>query len=265
MNPKMTLLSLPLINLWKMHSLIVYFAILNIKIRFKGTYLGFLWTGLEPLLVFILLYTVFTSIRISERENFAIYLLTGIILYHIFSRGTLNGLGSIRSNRGIIQSLTIRRELFPVVATLTLCILTVVEIGVFFGLMPFFNFIPSWTIVLFPLVLLLLFILVLGFSYFLSIISIYVRDIQIIWAIIIHALFFISPIFWYVEEVEGLLLIFHKINPLGQIIEIAHQIVVFGNIPPISEWLYASAFVLAILAIGYVTFQKFQGRIIEEI
>jgi len=55
--------------------------------RFKNTYLGFLWTAIEPLLYFTVLYVVFTSIRDRE-ETFAIYLITGIMLFHIFARGT---------------------------------------------------------------------------------------------------------------------------------------------------------------------------------
>jgi len=90
---------------------------MNIKIRFKGTYLGFAWTAIEPTLTFIILFLVFTSIRIRIEENFGIYLLTGIFIYHIFVRGTAGGLASLRSNRGVLESLNIRKEFFPVATT----------------------------------------------------------------------------------------------------------------------------------------------------
>ena len=101
------MIRIPLANLRTKTSLISELAILNLKIRFKGTYLGLLWAGLEPLLIFLLLYTVFTSIRIGTEENFAIYLLSGILFYHLFSRGTLSGMQSLRSNVGILKSLKI--------------------------------------------------------------------------------------------------------------------------------------------------------------
>jgi len=260
------LVSVPLINLWNKRSLVFFFSIMNIKMRFKGTRLGFLWAALEPLFTFILLYVVFTSsIRISDREDFGIYLLTGIIFYHIFTRGTMGGLGSLQANKGIIQSLNIRREFFPVIATVAIGLLMFVEVGVFFGLLPFFNFFPTWTAILLPLCLLLLFFLILGFSYILSIVSIYVRDILPFWGIIIHALFFVSPIFWYVKDAQEILLVFQQFNPLGQIIEIAHKILVFGQVPPLNDWLYTTAFVVGILFAGYAIFQKYQYKILEEI
>jgi len=145
----------PLVNLWNKRSLVFHFAILNIKMRFKTTYLGFLWAAIEPLLYFIVLYIVFTSIR-ARTEDFAIYLIAGIMLFHIFARGTSGGLISLTSSTGILKTLKLEREFFPVVSTIAVGILAIVDVGVFFGLMPVFHFIPSWTIILIPLPLILL-------------------------------------------------------------------------------------------------------------
>jgi len=189
----------PLANLWEKKSIIFYFAILNIKLRYKSTYLGILWAALEPLLYFIVIYVVFTNIR-ATGENFAIYLITGIIIFHIFVRGTSGGLGSIISNESIILSSNIRTEFFPVVSSVAIGILAFVDIGVFFALMPVFQFIPSWTIILLPIPLILLFFLILGLSYFLSIATVLVRDIQ-------HFLgnFYTFPSFYFTNflELEG--------------------------------------------------------------
>ncbi len=254
---------LPLVNLWNIREKILYFSILNIKQRYKGTYLGFAWTALEPLFLFLLLYTVFTSIRFRAEDNFAIYLLTGVILFHIFSRGTMGGLGSIRNNSHIIKSFNLPKEIFPVTATTSTAILLVVQVGVFFGLMPFFQFIPPWTVIFLPVVLILVLLLVLGFSYILSIVSVYLRDIQPAWAVIVHALFFVTPIFWYVKDANEILLAFHQVNPLGQILELAHKIMIFGEVPTFNEWLYPVVFVVAIFIFGFAIFKKFESRIAE--
>ncbi len=256
---------LPLVNLWSKKGLVLYFAKLNIKTRFKGTYLGILWAAIEPTLVFLLLWVVFTTIRIRAGENFAIYLLTGIMIYHIFTRGTLAGLGSLQGNRGIMLSFSIKKEFFPVSATLATFLLMIVEIGAFFGVMFAFQFIPTWTVIFFPLVLLLLIILIQGLSYILSVAYVYIKDIQLVWAVIVHAMFFVSPIFWYVDEVEGILAVFYQINPIGQLIEFSHKIIVFGTIPSLSDWIYTSVFVVAIFVVGYILFQSFEKRVIEEL
>ena len=177
----------------------------------------------------------------------------------------MGGLSSLRGNVGILKSLKIKKESFPVASTLAMAILTIVEIVVLVGLMPVFQFTPSLTLLLIPIPIILMLILVLGMSYMLSIINVYVKDIQTIWGVGVHALFFISPIFWYVEDAEGIVLILHSINPVGQLIEIAHNLVVFREIPPLSDWLYSTIFVFAILIFGYAVFRKFENKIISEL
>lgn len=258
------MVSFPLVQLWSSKSLIFHLAILNLKIRFKNTYLGFLWAAIEPLLYFTVLYVVFTSIR-ETNENFAIYLITGIILFHIFARGTSGGLTSLVTNGGIINSLTIKKEIFPVASTVAIGLLAFVDIGVFFGIMLFFQFVPTWTIILLPITLCLLLVLILGLSYILSIIIVYVRDIQILWGIFVHTLLFISPIFWRVDQVDGILLQIHQINPLGQIIEIAHLLVIDGQIPSLNEWLYTTFFILGIFFFGFFVFKKMENKIMEKL
>jgi len=255
---------LPLVNLWSKRSIIFHFALMNIRIRFKGTYLGFAWIAIEPTLSFILLYVVFTSIRFTG-ESFAIYLMTGIFLIHVFTRGTLAGLTSLRSNRGILESIKIRKEFFPVVITAATSLLLLVEVAVFFALMPFFSFIPPWTIVFLPIVLIYVILLVLGLSYILSIIHVYVPDIHPFWGVVTHALFFLSPVFWYLKDVNGVLLTIHSINPIGQIIELGHKVVVFGQVPPLLDWAYTGVIVFGIFLLGYGIFQEFEARTVEDL
>ena len=252
----------PLVNLWDKKSLVLDFAILNIKLRYKSTFLGLLWTAIVPMMYFIVLYTVFSTIRVTE-ENFAIYLITGVMFFHIFASGTSSGLGSLISNDRIILASNIRTEFFPVVSSVAIGFLAFVDIGVFFALMPIFQFIPSWTIILLPIPLILLFFLILGLSYFLSVAAVYVRDIQHFWGIFSHSLLFVSPIFWNVKNVDGILLQIQAINPLGQIIEIAHIIVIDGQIPASGDLLYTTIFVAAIFFLGYLIFHKFERSISE--
>ncbi|MCH8860607.1 MAG: ABC transporter permease [Thaumarchaeota archaeon] len=256
--------SFPLVNLWNKRQMIFHFAILNLKIRFKSTYLGFLWAALEPLFYFSILYMVFTGIQ-QTKDDFSIYLLTGIMLYHIFARGTSGGLASLIMNSGSITSLKIQKEFFPIVATVAIGLLAFVDVGVFFGLMPVFEFIPSWTIVFLPLTLGLLLLLILGLSYILSIITVYVKDMQIIWTIFVYALLFVSPIFWYLDDVKGILQSLHAINPLGQIIELAHQVVVGNQVPALSDWLYTTGFVVAIFFVGYYIFHRYEDKVTEKL
>jgi ABC-type polysaccharide/polyol phosphate export permease len=258
------LVSLPLVNLWNKKTLIFQFSLIGVKLRYKGTYLGFLWNALEPLLTFLLLYVVFTALR-DRPDNFAMYLLSGILIFHVFTRGSMAGLGSLRSNKNFLTTLGYKNEFYPVVTIGSITLTTIVEMGVLLALMPVFNFVPSWTLVLFPITVLMMLVLIMGLTYLFSIVSLYFKDIQPLWAVIAHALFFISPIFWYLEEADGILLTLFYLNPVGQIIELTHHVVVFGTIPPLMDWLYTSAFVLGIFALGFAVFNKYEKRAVEEL
>ena len=253
----------PLIGLKGLSSLIIQFAWKDIKVKYRGSYLGLIWTALEPTLLFLFLFFLFSSIRIRTQEDFAVYLLIGIILYHTFSRATLRGLVSLRDNNAILSTMNIRREFFPVVSTTTSAMLMIVEIGVFFALLPVFQFIPTWTVLLLPVVFGLLLVLILGMSYLLSIIYTRVRDIQPTWAVLVHALFFLTPIFWYLEDASGPILQLHQINPIGLIVELGHKLV-FNEIPSWQEWAYVTVMVFGILFIGYGIFQKYQKNAMEQ-
>jgi len=243
--------------------MIFHFSWMSIKIRYTGTHLGLLWTAVEPLLYFVLLYVVFTSIR-DSREDFAIYLITGIMFFHLFVRGTYSGLTSLRENKMIIQSLNVKKEIFPLITTFSTLILMFVVLAVFFGLMPIFDFVPHITIILLPVLMILFILLVLGVSYYLAIFNVFFRDIQPIWSVFSYALLFISPIFWYVDNTEGILLVIQKINPLGQIIELGHKIV-FGELPSWNEWAYSSLIIFVILISGYFIFRKYEKIVAEKI
>ncbi len=255
---------IPLLGLWQNKSLVLNFALYNVRLRYRGTHLGILWAALEPLLLFVLLYLVFSNIKEVSREDYAIYLISGIMIYHIFIKGTTGGLGSLVNNANILKSIKIEKEFFPVVSTGTTAIMMLVTIGVFFSLMPIFEFVPEVTLILLPIVLILLLILIQGISYILSIVNVYIRDIQPFWGIFSYALIFVTPIFWYVEDVKGILLTIHSINPLGQIIEILHKIV-FGEIPSLTEWIYVTSIIMSIFFVGYMVFNRMKKRISEKL
>jgi len=254
----------PVIDLRGQLSLAATLAIKNLGIKYKGSVLGPGWIIAEPFLMFILLFVVFTNIKEFDSENFAVYLLTGIMLYHIFAKGTSNGVSCLRDNSNFLLSLNIKREIFPISTAIMIAIMMLIEVPVFTGLMPVFGFIPSPTILLLPLVLLLLLGLILGITYFLSIITVKRKDVKPIWTVSVHALLFVSPVFWTLESARPILLQIYQINPLGQIIELAHKLV-FGEMPTIEEWGMTSIFVIAILLTGFVYFKRQEKTIVEEL
>ena len=125
------------------------------------------------------------------------------------------------------------------------------------------GFVPSWTLIFLPIILGLFLVLVLGVCYLLSIVYVYVRDIQPVWIVITYALLFASPIFWYISEADEILLSIQNINQVGQIIELTHKAIVFGTVPPLFDWTYTTTFCFGIFLLGYVVFHKLEKNIVE--
>ncbi len=258
------MVALPFADLWQNKALVVSFSWYLIKIRYKANHLGLIWAGLEPMLFFVFLHLVFTSIKFGSGDDFSIYLLTGIVLYHAFAKGTNAGLSSLRDNANLVTSLNIRREFFPVSSTSASAILLMVEVAVFFMIMPFIGFTPTADMIFLPLILGLLLVLILGMSYILSIVYTYVTDIRPLWGVIVQALFFITPVFWRLEDAHEIAGSIQMVNPIGQLVELAHGVVIY-DVPPVSEWAYTTAMIFGIFAFGYVLFHRLEKNIAERI
>ena len=199
-------------------SLIRELAILDLKLKYRNSILGFFWSFLEPLLMLAVLYVVFTSIFQSSIEQFPLYLLIGIIMWNMVVRGTTMSVNSIVSRGGLLTQLYLPRSIFATSSTVTATIMLGFELIVFVLFMAIFQFVPPATILLLPLILVMMFVLVLGFSLPLSVLNVYYRDVQFIWGIIMHAGFFAVPIFYTLdmlpENVKKLILL----NPMAQLV-----------------------------------------------
>ena len=219
-------------EIWKNRSLIRTFAINDLVIRYKSSALGILWSIIEPLLMLVILYVIFTHVFKSDIENYPLYLLLGIIMWSFFSRSTTIGINSLLSRAGIIKQV---------------------------------YFVPSITILVLPGILILLFVLALGISLFLSVLNVRFRDIQSVWGIVTYAGFFLTPVIYNIdvfpEDIQRILLI----NPVAQLLEMAHQTVLYGTLPSLENAGYTIGVIFGILILGFLTFRHYQFKVIEEL
>lgn len=128
-----------------------------------------------------------------------------------------------------------------------------------------FQFMPSMTIAFLPLLLIDLFVLSLGVSLLLSILTVYFRDIRFIWQILLQAGFFLTPIIYklnmFNENVQKIL----QINPLVPILDTAHNLVLYNTLPTFNATLYIIGSTVIIFMIGYAVFRAKSKRLIEEL
>jgi lipopolysaccharide transport system permease protein len=254
-------------NLWSYRSLIRMFAISDLKKRYRNSALGFAWTVLEPLLLLTVLVVVFTNLYKSNPiPHFVLYLLLNLILWQTFARGTNMGVNSILGRGKMISKIYFPREILPISSSITSFLMLLFEFIIFFAFVLGFQFMPPPTILVLPFAVLLEFMLVLGISLALSALNIYYRDIQYIWGVISYAGFFLSPIFYTLDRFtpheRSLILL---VNPMADILEMAHNATLYGTLPTFALTAYAVVFCASALVIGFLIFRILEPRLAEEV
>lgn len=252
-------------ELWKKRSLIIALAFNDVKLRYKNSFLGFVWTFLEPLLMLAVLFFVFTNVIRSDIENYQLYLLLGLIIWYMFSRATTMGLSSLTDKSYIIQKIYLRKEILVISSCLTGFIMMIFELGAFAVFLVVFQFIPPITILLLPLILIELFVLSVGISFLLSVLNVYFRDIKFIWQVIVQAGFFLTPIIYRLDMFPETIRQILELNPVAHIIMAAHNVSLYGLLPAITSILYLIGTTAALFIVGYVVFRAKDAKIMEEL
>lgn len=196
----------------------------DFKLRYQGSVLGYLWALLRPMLMFAILYVVFTKIfRFGDVvPHYAVYLLTGVVLWSFFMESTNQGIQAIVGRGDLIRKISFPKWIIVMAATSTALINFAINLGVIIifalinGVMPTL----SWLIV--PVLVLELYLLSLGLSLLLGAINVRFRDISSIWEVLMQAMFYAVPIVYPISLVTESSMMLAKIlmlNPIAQVIQ----------------------------------------------
>ena len=251
-------------EMWKNRAILFNFAISDLKVRYRNSILGILWSVIEPLLMLGVLYFVFSSMFKFDIPNFPIYLLLGIIVYNCFKNGTSFALNSLTNRAPLITQIYFPRSIPAISSAITASIMLAIEVGLLLIFMVAFQFVPPITMLLLPLVLGLQFMFVVGVCLPLSVLNVKFKDTEFIWGVIVHAGFFLTPIFYQFDMLPEFVQNILQFSPMVQILTMAHHVVLYGMLPPINSILYAVSSISVITVIGYLIFRKFQAQMVEE-
>lgn len=241
------------------------FAVNDLKLRYRNSFLGFIWSFLEPLLLLGVMYFVFTNLFHNAIANYPLYLLSGLILWNMYTRGTNMGSTSLLGRAGLIQKMYFRRETLVISSVLTSFFMMVFEFGAFVIFMAIFGVMPPLIVILFPLVTVLLFLLTLGMSFFLSSLNVYYRDTEKIWAVIVQAGMFLTPIFYKLDVFPASLKSLLQLSPMVGIMEISRALLINEQMPDTQTILMTMAITGIVFVCGYLTFRKLDYRLVEEL
>ncbi len=252
-------------NLWNYRYLTLKLAISEFKLRYKNSILGFFWSLLEPLLMLLVLYVVFTNLMKVSVEHYQLFLLMGIISWNMLSRGTTMSLNSILGKPSLVQKVFFPREVLIISSCITALLMTLLEFVVFAIFMLVFNIIPGITIIYFPFVLFVEFLLLLGLSFGLAALNVYYRDVQYIWAVVLQAGFFAAPIIYPLSIIPEKYIWIIMLNPMTRIIDMLRGSVIYSTSPVLRDAVFIMAVALGILVAGYLIFLKLEPGLAEEI
>lgn len=223
----------------------------DFKLRYQGSLLGYAWSLLKPLLLFVILYIVFVYfLRIGrDIEHFPVYLLLGIVLWNFFVEMTTQSLGSIVGRGDLIRKIRIPRWMIVFSSSISATInlfLSLTIVGLFMAINQV-N-IPS-SIAFVPLYILMIYIFSLGCSLFLAAAYVKFRDLNYIWEVILQAGFYATPIIYPIQMikndvVEKILLM----NPLAMAIQgVRHDVITHQTLTTYSAWNGAWYIILPII------------------
>ncbi len=206
----------------------------DFKLRYQGSVLGYLWALLRPLMLFAILYIVFSKLlRLgNDIPHYPVYLLTGTTLWSFFSECTSQGIQAIVNRGDLLRKISFPKYIVVVSATLTAVINLLINLVVIiiFALINGVSPSLTWLLAIFPI--LELYLLSLGISFLLGAINVKYRDVTSIWEVLMQALFYAVPIIYPISMV---------INNAGALGEFAAKIILMN---PISQAIQDTRFLL---------------------
>jgi ABC-2 type transport system permease protein len=213
--------------------LLYLIAVTEFKKTYFGTVLGYLWSLARPLMLFGVLLAVFTQVfRIgSEVPNYPVLLLFNIVLYGFFQESTLTAVTSIVGQEGIVRKTQFPRLVIPLAVVLTSLFNLGLNLVVVFIFILAWDIAPTWTWLLFPVVLALLFVITTAVSMIVSSLYPRFRDTAIIWTVLATVLFYATPVLYPLEIVPDTLEDFLLLNPLVPLFELARTWVIDPSAP----------------------------------
>lgn len=230
-------------------------ALAQFKLRDQSTILGFAWSFLNPLIMLLVLYAIFSGSASQNIEHYAIYLLIGLVHYTHFSKSTSNAMQVLYSMKTVTMNAIFPKEILVFGSVLSnipdfvISLILTVAIALLVGV----GFSPA--LLALPVVFILQGMLVLWISLLLSSLFIFVRDIDHIYQVFLRILFFATPIFYTLDFLGPLSSQIVLLNPLAHLLSFSRLIIIDGQLPSVS---FLLMFFLVNAGLIYVVLQLFK-------
>lgn len=234
----------------------------DLKVKYRRSFLGYLWSLLNPLLMMCVMTLVFSYIFRFSVENYPVYVIIGQTFWNFFFESTNMAMSSILVNGALIRKVYIPKMIFPVsrvassFVTMIFSLAAILIVMIFTGV----RFTPA--LLMLPFILLCLFLFCMGIGMALSALAVYFRDMMHLYGVLTTAWMYLTPIFWTTDILPANVLPFIELNPLYQFITYFRSLVLYGTVPSLTQHLICLGMSLAVLAIGAWIFRRSQKNFI---
>lgn len=251
-------------HLLKYKPLLRELVVRDLKVKYRRSFLGYLWSLLNPLLMMMVMTIVFSFMFKSNIENFPLYLICGNTLWGFFNESTNMAMSSVLNNGALIKKVYIPKFIFPVSRVLSCFVTMSFSLAAILIVMLATRTPFHWVLLLFPVPMLLLLVFCTGIGMVLSALAVYFRDIMHLYGVITMAWMYLTPIFYPLDPEMLPIQIINiiKCNPMYHYITFFREIAIYGQVPEIGTWIFCAASAMISLAIGLTVFRKMQKNFI---
>ncbi|MCB9170650.1 MAG: ABC transporter permease [Flavobacteriales bacterium] len=236
-------------------SMVMEVAWKNVRLRYKSSLLGFLWTLLNPVL-YLLIFLFIFSRAFAEVENYPVFALTGLILWTFFATTSAHVMGSLVENAHVLRSLAVPPLVFPLAQSLAGLFNLVLSFIPFAFILFAFGWRPHPVIILIVPVTLLFAGFVLGVSMALAALNVFFRDIGLLWNALLPAMFYITPIAYPPGLIPQDLRWIIELDPLHHYIRMFRTVVYEGRWPEGDAWVTTAGLTALALILGAAVFRR---------
>jgi lipopolysaccharide transport system permease protein len=239
----------------------------DLKVRYKNSLLGIIWSMLNPLGMMLVFTVVFTIlIPGNPIDRFPVFLMCGLLPWNWFSGSVVGSMYSVIGNASLVKKVYFPREVLPIAMVLSNLVHFLIALVVLFGLMLFFHTPLTGWIFLLPILIAIQLLFTLGLAFFLSAVNVYYRDTAQIMDVLMLAWFFLTPIFYSADlipiskEIFGIVVpvqrLAYIVNPMASLIA-SYRVILYNSAPPALDFFLRTALTsFVVLVLGYWAFHR---------
>lgn len=262
-------------ELWDFRELIQNLVARNLKVRYRNSVLGVVWSLLNPLLMMLVFTAVFTVMRGEDVGTYPVFILVGLLPWQFFANSVAGATGSIVSNAHLINKVYFPREILVLSEVLSQLVNFLIALLVLVPILLLFHIAFTPWILLLPVMIVIQFIFTLGVAFIVATANVFYRDVQMIMEVVLLAGFFLTPVFYSLDILPRSYQLFalnldiwrlvRYLNPMASIID-NYRVIIFYGAPPALDFLFRTLVTAAFFLItGLIIFYRYHTRFSEEV